>query len=60
MFKKFNDIFEAAKIQGFRWDKLKYKFDKRVVKLEFDEYIYLTLVQRYKELSNGSRGRGNN
>jgi len=41
-------------------DKLEYKFDERVVKLDFDEDIYLTLVQRYKELSNGGSGSGSN
>jgi type I restriction enzyme R subunit len=59
LFKEFNDTLEASKIQGFRWDKLKYTFDKRVIQLNFDKTIYLTLVQRYKELSNGNGGGGN-
>ncbi len=43
LFKTFNDVFEASKIQGFSWD----------LELNFDETTYLTLVQRYKELSSG-------
>ncbi len=46
LFKKLNKHLEAAKIQGFVWDKLEY--DK--VKLNFDENIYLILALRYKEL----------
>lgn len=60
LFKMFNDTLEASKIQGFKWDKLEYKFDKRVVKLSFDEKRYLVLVQRYKELSSGGGGSGGN
>ena len=46
LFKKLNKHLEAAKIQGFVWDKLEY--DK--VKLNFSENIYLILALRYKEL----------
>ena len=46
LFKKLNKHLEAAKIQGFVWDKLEY--DK--VKLNFGENIYLILALRYKEL----------
>ena len=53
LFKEFNEYLEAAKLQGFKWDKLEYKFDKDIIKLDFDENVYLTLLQRYKELSNG-------
>jgi type I restriction enzyme R subunit len=58
LFKSLNDTLEAAKIQGFVWEKLEYKFDNRSVKLSFGEDIYLILVQRYKELpsSEGSGG----
>ncbi|MDQ7068114.1 MAG: hypothetical protein Q9M40_09155 [Sulfurimonas sp.] len=52
LFKEFNDALEASKIQSFQWDTLEYKFDKRVIKLDFDENTYLSLVQRYKELSS--------
>ena len=50
-----NHFIDSAKIQGFRWNILKYDFydenaEKYSVNLEFDEKIYLILVQRYKEL----------
>lgn len=56
LFKKFNDVLEASKIQGFKWDKHEYKFDKKIVSLNLDENTYLILVQRYKELSSSSGG----
>ncbi len=56
LFKKFNDTLEASKIQGFKWDKSEYTFDKKVIKLNFDENIYNILVQRYKELSKSCEG----
>lgn len=49
LFKKFNDILEASKIQGFKWGKHP---------LNIDEKTYLILVQRYKELSSGGGGTG--
>jgi type I restriction enzyme R subunit len=62
LFKEFNEILEAAKVQGFKWDTLIYYFDNnaRNITLNIDEKIYLTLVQRYKELSNGGGGSGGN
>lgn len=60
LFKEFNLHLEAAKIQGFKWDKLKYTFGKgkgkTVVELKLDENTYLILALRYKELSNGDGG----
>jgi len=50
LFKDFNDFLEASKIQGFQWKKQA---------LNLDENIYLTLVQRYKELSDGDGGAEN-
>ncbi len=64
LFKELNAYLEAAKIQGFVWDKLKYEFrdedDKMtaIVELKFDESIYLILALRYKELFDGSGGGG--
>jgi len=59
LFKEFNDTLEASKIQGFQWDKLEYDFNQIKLKLNFDERTYLTLVQRYKELSKrGGGGSG--
>lgn len=58
LFKEFSDHLEAAKIQSFTWDVLEYRFEDRVVKLNFDEIIYHILVQRYKELSRAGEGSG--
>lgn len=56
LFKDFNAYLEAAKIQGLRWDKTSYAFGDDAqgtepVELCFDEGDFLTLAQRYKELS---------
>ena len=63
LFKQLNSYLEAAKIQGFTWDKLSYEFKnagrKVIVDLHFDETTYLILALRYKELfSGGSGGTG--
>lgn len=57
LFNQFNKYLEAAKIQGFHWDKLEYMFydenkvnQKTYINLKLNEQIYLTLLQRYKEL----------
>jgi type I restriction enzyme R subunit len=61
-FKGFNDVLEAAKIQGFTWGKQEYVFQekpgakKRVVTMAFDENTYLILALRYKELFFGEGG----
>ena len=64
LFKKFNEVLEASKIQGFNWDKLEHEFDepepKRIIKLNIDEDTYLVLVQRYKELPSSGGGSGGN
>lgn len=61
LYKQLNEYLEAAKIQGFKWDKNIYEFKdekskkKTSIKLLFDKTIYLILAQRYKELfSNDS------
>ncbi|MBL0300578.1 MAG: type I restriction endonuclease subunit R [Cytophagaceae bacterium] len=60
LFKEFNSYLEAAKIQGFKWNKSTYKFEiegvKKEVVVDFDQNIYLILALRYKELSSGSGG----
>lgn len=61
LFKSFNDILEAAKIQGFLWSKLEYEFKNddgknKVIRLYFDENTYLVLALRYKELFIGGGG----
>lgn len=54
-FVELNHFLDAAKIQGFTWEKDVYKFardDGEVVEVRpvIDERTYLILVQRYKEL----------
>ncbi|NHI78297.1 type I restriction endonuclease subunit R [Lactococcus petauri] len=62
LFNDFNDYLEAAKIQGFNWNKLIYEFSngqgkaKNKVEVAIDESTYFILVKRYKEL--GSTGGG--
>ena len=63
LFKRFNNYLEAARIQGFTWDKLSYEMkingDKITIDLHLDETTYLILALRYKELfSNGGVGSG--
>lgn len=56
LFKEFNIYLEAAKIQGFSWDKQVYVFNDEDTKqlneiiMYVDERNYLILVQRYKEI----------
>jgi len=56
LFKEFNEYLEAAKIQGFTWDKLKYTFidsqteGSKIITLLLDEKTYKILALRYKEL----------
>lgn len=64
LFKQLNEYLEAAKIQGFKWDKLSYEFSdehkkKLNIQLKLDEQTFLILALRYKELfSNGGSGGG--
>lgn len=64
LFKDFNNYLEAAKIQGFSWEKEKYSFKKEngnqkvTITLDFDKTTYLILAQRYKELSSPGEGGG--
>ena len=58
LFRKFNEYLEAAKIQGFKWEKLSYEYveesgKRDEIKVDFDETTYLILVQRYKEVPSG-------
>lgn len=58
-FKIFSAYLEAAKVQGFVWSKSQYQFDHNdgkttKVVLALDEFTYLTLLQRYKELSRST------
>ena len=62
LFKEFNQYLEAARIQGFNWDKSLYTFGKRKDKRELfvtiDENFYKVWAQRYKELPSGSSETG--
>ncbi|MDB0616374.1 HsdR family type I site-specific deoxyribonuclease [Tenacibaculum dicentrarchi] len=64
LFNEFNYYFEAAKVQGFRWKKLTYVFDekqpKETITVVLNQEIYVTLVQRYKELFSDSGDGGEN
>ena len=60
-FNLFNAILEAAKIQGFTWDRSVYDFDtepKQTITFAITQPQYLTLLQRYKELGAGGAGAG--
>ena len=65
LFKTLNDHIEAAKVQGFQWDKQIYTFSveetgqKYTIKESMDETIYKTLALRYKELSKPDGSDGN-
>lgn len=62
LFRAFNTVLEAAKIQGFKWDQSAYQFregpDQHEVELRFTEETYLILAVRYKELASGGGGGG--
>jgi type I restriction enzyme R subunit len=64
LFRDFNDVLEAARIQGFVWDKREYIFQdkpgakKLIIPTAFDENDYLVLALRYKELFSGGGGGG--
>ena len=64
MFREFNGYLEAARVQGFKWEKTKYNFThetkpkKTSVTVAFDQNTYDVLVIRYKELASGSGGGG--
>lgn len=56
LFRKLNEYLEAAKIQGFDWEKNQYivvnpeNGSKETITMLFDLQVYLVLAQRYKEL----------
>jgi type I restriction enzyme R subunit len=61
-FSNMTHLLEAAKLQGFVWEKSEYEFNhgdtNTKVKLEFDEATYMTLLQRYRELFDGTSSGG--
>ncbi|WIW69878.1 type I restriction endonuclease subunit R, EcoR124 family [Anaerosinus gibii] len=66
LFKKLNEHLEAAKIQGFTWEKLIYEIkkekDRRKIKVKvgFNENTYLILALRYKELFGSTNEENQN
>lgn len=60
LFNEFNEYLEAAKVQGFLWEKERYDFtddetgETFSVSTEIDETAYKVLALRYKELFNSS------
>ena len=53
-FSQMTHLLEAAKLQGFVWEKAEYEFQHgdtyTNVTMQLDEQTYLTLLQRYREL----------
>ena len=63
LFRLFNEHLEAARIQGFRWNKQQYQLKDAdgkqiVISSLMDELTFSTLVQRYKELQSRTEGGG--
>ena len=56
-FSEMTHLLEAAKLQGFVWEKSEYEFQHgntyTKVKMELDEQTYQILLQRYRELFEG-------
>ncbi len=60
LFRQLNEYQDAAKIQGFKWEQTTYQFStesgQETITLQYDQNTFMTLVQRYKELSQNSDG----
>lgn len=56
-FKQFNEYLEAARVQGFTWDKHEYEFvepetdETYVLETKPEQEVYNAFLQRYKELA---------
>lgn len=61
-FSKITHLLEAAKLQGFLWEKTRYEFQHgetyTYVSMELDENTYLVLLQRYRELFDRNSSGG--
>ena len=63
-FRELNEHLEAAKIQGFTWEKQHYEFSNEtgklqtVIDMQFEENTYLVMALRYKELFTEGEGGG--
>lgn len=53
LFRDLNARMEAARIQGFRWDKRIYQFADSTVEVALDEHTFNVLCVRYNELFSG-------
>ncbi|MEG1312987.1 MAG: HsdR family type I site-specific deoxyribonuclease [Bacilli bacterium] len=51
IFKEFIYTLQSANIQGFKLNEETYTFENKIIKVEFNEHIFNTLLTRYKELS---------
>lgn len=49
-FNKLNKLIASARLQGMTWDKNIYEFPNEKIKLDITENVYISLLQRYKEL----------
>lgn len=59
LFRQYNQYLEAAKVQGFYWEKQTYLTpDGQEISVSHNEHQYNTLLQRYKELFDGRGGGG--
>ncbi len=64
LFNDFNVYLDAAKVQGFMWDKEVYIYENPATEEHKEYHVYVTkreydaLLQRYKELSSGGDGDG--
>lgn len=59
LFREYNSYLEAAKVQGFNWNKSTYKINNGdEITINHKETDYNALLQRYKELFSGNRGNG--
>ena len=63
LFKQLSDLIEAAKVQGFTWEKSVYEFhhdsgEESEVMMALDHQTYLVLALRYKELFEREPGDG--
>lgn len=65
LYKELNKYLDAARVQGFRWEKLEYEFvdeeskEKKAITIKFGENTYLILAKRYKELEQGETSGSN-
>ena len=58
LFKRMNNHWESARVQGFVWEKSEYEFEDGNVTILFSKVIYDTLLVRYKEIKRGSTDGG--